>query len=86
MRLEFYRSATVGIFSDDRKTSVLCDPWLTDGAFLGSWFHDPPLEGFEFDEVVRIPWTFIYISHLHADHFDRKFYLNWKSRNLNARH
>lgn len=73
MRLEFYRSATVGIFSDDRKTSVLCDPWLSNGAFLGSWFHDPPLEGFEFDEVLRIPWTFIYISHLHADHFDRKF-------------
>lgn len=73
MRVEFYRSATVGIFSDDRKTSILCDPWLTDGAFLGSWFHDPPLEGFEFEEVLQRKWTFIYISHLHADHFDRKF-------------
>ena len=73
VRVELYRSATVGIFSEDQTTSVLCDPWLTEGAFLGSWFHDPPLLGFEFDEVLRTKWTFVYISHLHADHFDRKF-------------
>ncbi len=71
MRIEWYRSATVGIFTNSG-ISVLCDPWMTDGAFIGSWFHWPPLEGYEFDELVKRPWDFIYISHFHADHFDRR--------------
>lgn len=72
MKLEWFRSATVGIYSR-AGTSILCDPWLTDGAFLGSWFHFPPLEGHEFGEVLTKPWDAVYVSHLHADHFDRKF-------------
>lgn len=71
MRLEWFRSATVGLTSPSGVT-VLCDPWITDGAFIGSWFHWPPLEGFEFDELLARRWDFIYISHLHADHFDRR--------------
>lgn len=71
MRLEWFRSATVGLASPAGVT-VLCDPWITDGAFIGSWFHWPPLEGFEFDELVSRRWDFVYISHLHADHFDRR--------------
>ena len=61
----------MGIFSKSG-TSILCDPWITDGAFIGSWFHWPPLEGFEFDELANRKWDAIYISHFHADHFDRK--------------
>lgn len=71
MRLEWFRSATVG-FTSPAGVTVLCDPWITDGAFIGSWFHWPPLEGFEFDELVARRWDFVYISHLHADHFDRR--------------
>lgn len=72
MKVEWFRSATVGIKSE-LGTSILCDPWLTDGAFLGSWHHFPRLEGFEFEEVLSRRWDAIHISHLHADHFDRKF-------------
>lgn len=72
MKIQWYRSATVGIFSDSG-TKILCDPWLTDGAFIGSWNHWPPLEGWELDEVLNIDWDYLYISHLHADHFDRRF-------------
>ena len=71
MQLEWFRSATVGLTSPSGVT-VLCDPWITDGAFIGSWFHWPPLEGLEFDELVARRWDFVYISHLHADHFDRR--------------
>jgi UDP-MurNAc hydroxylase len=71
MKIQWYRSATVGIFSKSG-TSILCDPWITDGAFIGSWFHWPPLEGFEFDELASRKWDALYISHFHADHFDRK--------------
>jgi len=71
MKVQWYRSATVGIFSNSG-SSILCDPWMTDGAFIGSWYHWPPLEGFEFDFLVSKKWDAIYISHFHADHFDRK--------------
>jgi UDP-MurNAc hydroxylase len=71
MKIQWYRSATVGIFSKSG-TAILCDPWITDGAFIGSWFHWPPLEGFEFDELASRKWDALYISHFHADHFDRK--------------
>lgn len=72
VKIEWYRSATVGLFSDSG-TSILSDPWITDGAFIGSWYHWPPLEGFEFDDLTKRKWDGVYISHFHADHFDRKF-------------
>jgi L-ascorbate metabolism protein UlaG (beta-lactamase superfamily) len=71
MKVEWFRSATVGIYTDSG-TRILCDPWITNGAFIGSWFHFPKLEGFEFKELVNRKWDALYISHLHADHFDRK--------------
>lgn len=50
---------------------ILCDPWLSDTAFYGSWYHDPPI-----DVWPREP-DLIYISHIHPDHYDpetlRKF-------------
>ena len=72
MKVEWFRSATVGVSSEAGST-ILCDPWMTDGAFLGSWYHFPPLEGFEYQELLARRWDAVYISHIHADHFDRKF-------------
>lgn len=72
MKLQWFRSATVGIQSRSG-ARVLCDPWLTDGAYMGSWYHFPALKGTEFREVLGQSWDAVYISHLHADHFDRKF-------------
>ena len=71
MKVQWFRSATVAIVTKSG-TKVLCDPWITNGAFIGSWFHFPKIEGFEFDELVGTNWDALYISHLHADHFDRK--------------
>ncbi len=71
MKVQWFRSATVAIITR-AGTKVLCDPWISDGAFIGSWFHFPKLDGFEFEELVGTKWDAIYISHLHADHFDRK--------------
>jgi UDP-MurNAc hydroxylase len=43
------------------------------GAFLGSWFHWPPLpDNFE-ETLLSEPCNGIYISHLHPDHYDPKF-------------
>lgn len=50
---------------------ILTDPWLTDGAFYGSWYHDPPI-----DVWPRTP-DLIYVSHIHPDHYDPETLRSW---------
>ena len=63
MKLTYLTSASVLI--EDQNVKVLCDPWLVDGEFYGSWAHYPPLSFSpeEFNDV-----DYIYISHIHPDH------------------
>lgn len=57
---------------------LLCDPWLTDGAFCGSWYHYPPLiTNFDFIKDVDA----LYISHLHPDHYDEMVLKQFSSYN-----
>lgn len=53
--------------------SILCDPWVNGGAFLGSWFHWPPLPKHFVNTFLESPCDGIYVSHLHPDHYDPKF-------------
>ncbi|ELY61790.1 MBL fold metallo-hydrolase [Natronolimnohabitans innermongolicus] len=65
MRVTYLESAAILVETD--QTSILCDPWLQDGAYYGSWAHypKPDFEPEAFDDV-----DYIYISHIHPDHFD----------------
>ena len=58
-----------GIFVGKNGTKVLCDPWLVDGVFDGSWCHFPKLTT-TINDVRNV--DAIYISHLHPDHFDER--------------
>lgn len=72
MRITWYTNACVRISSSSGE-SILCDPWVNPGAFLGSWFQWPPLpDDFE-EKLLRDPCNGIYITHLHPDHYDPKF-------------
>jgi UDP-MurNAc hydroxylase len=53
--------------------SILCDPWVNEGAFLGSWFHWPPISEELERSFLNEPCEGIYLSHLHPDHYDPKF-------------
>ena len=57
---------------------VLCDPWLFDGEYYGSWYHYPPLE--VRDDVFK-NIDYIYLSHIHPDHFSRKTF-NYLDKNI----
>lgn len=48
---------------------ILCDPWLFDGEYYGSWYHYPKLEikDYYFSDI-----DYIYISHIHPDHLSKK--------------
>ncbi len=67
MKITFLQSSSVII--EDKNTKILTDPWLVDGELYGSWVHYPPskLVPEDFNDV-----DFIYLSHIHQDHFSQK--------------
>ena len=68
MKFEFISNAC-GIFHGSLGTKILCDPWIKDGVFEGSWYHFPPLRT-QTKDLLKVDC--IYISHLHPDHFDSR--------------
>ncbi len=49
---------------------ILHDPWFTEGIYDGSWFQFPKIEN-PFESIGDV--DFIYISHIHPDHYDSDF-------------
>ena len=65
MKLEYIYSASILISTEDCK--ILCDPWFTQGAFGGTWFHFP----YKRIKPIDIGFCdYIYVSHIHPDHYD----------------
>ena len=62
MKLTYLKSA--GVLIENNSTKILCDPWLVDGEYYGSWVHYPPPDFVpeDFNDV-----DYIYISHIHLD-------------------
>jgi len=68
MRIEYYYSACIKIITPNLK--ILCDPWFTEGIYDGSWYHFPKVE----DPIGTIgDVDYVYISHIHPDHYDPIF-------------
>jgi len=65
MRLTFLGHA--GCFVQTDHGSVLCDPWFTP-AYFGSWFPFPRND--DLDPAAFSAPDYLYVSHLHRDHFD----------------
>jgi UDP-MurNAc hydroxylase len=57
-----------GLYIETRAGSVLCDPWVNP-AFFGSWFPFPDNTDLDWAHLGRAA-DYLYISHLHRDHFD----------------
>lgn len=62
-----------GILVRARGVTIACDPWFVP-AFFGSWFVFPRNDRLDMAlmDEVRNP-DFLYVSHLHGDHFDTPF-------------
>lgn len=55
---------------------ILCDPWFTDGIYLGAWEREHYLA----DPITTIGSVdYIWISHLHEDHYDPVFLRAYKA-------
>lgn len=61
------QSSTQIIAMDEIK--ILTDPWLTEGEYYGSWYHFPV---FPENEISKLDYDFIYVSHIHPDHLSEK--------------
>ena len=68
MQITFLGQA--GLFVETRYGSILCDPWFNP-AFFASWVPFPSNEGID-REMIGHP-DYLYVSHLHHDHFDPRF-------------
>jgi UDP-MurNAc hydroxylase len=69
MRVTYYGQACILIEIAGRK--ILTDPWLTEGAYFGTWFHTHLLaDAGVTPEVFPKDIDYIFLSHEHQDHLD----------------
>lgn len=59
-----------GLLLESQGSSVVCDPWFSP-AFFGSWFPYPNND--HLPPAIPVRPSYLYISHLHRDHFDPAF-------------
>jgi UDP-MurNAc hydroxylase len=70
-----------GILIETRQATIVCDPWFVP-AFFGSWFVFPRNDQLGDELMHRITHPdYLYVSHLHGDHFDEPFLAEHMSRN-----
>jgi UDP-MurNAc hydroxylase len=56
-----------GMRIDTAAGSILCDPWVNP-AYFASWFPFPDNSGLDWEALGQV--DYLYVSHLHRDHFD----------------
>jgi UDP-MurNAc hydroxylase len=69
MRVTYYGQACTLIEAGGRR--ILTDPWLTDGAYFGTWFHTHVLaDAGVTPETFPKDIDYLFLSHEHRDHLD----------------
>lgn len=66
-----------GIYIETRHGSILCDPWFNP-AYFASWFPFPSNEQVDRSKLANP--TYLYVSHLHHDHYDPQFLREYVSK------
>lgn len=56
-----------GLFVETSRETILCDPWAN-AAYLGTWYPFPDNEWLDWAAFINP--DYLYVSHLHQDHFD----------------
>lgn len=69
MKVEFVTNASVLVTLSNGKR-ILTDPWYSDGIYYGSWYNFPPLTDEQRERYISCHPDYIYVSHLHPDHYD----------------
>jgi UDP-MurNAc hydroxylase len=75
--LEITFLGQAGIYIETRHGSILCDPWFNP-AYFASWFPFPSNEKVDRSRLSNP--TYLYVSHLHHDHYDPQFLRDYVSK------
>src|SRR5436190_20404752 len=62
---------------DTSAGSILCDPWVNP-AYFASWFPFPDNSQLDWESLGQV--DYLYVSHLHRDHFDAAHLRRYVSR------
>jgi UDP-MurNAc hydroxylase len=73
MKIQYLGHA--GFIVETKQSRILIDPWFY-AAFFGSWFPYPNNRSL-LETVIKEHFDYLYISHTHEDHFDKKFLLQF---------
>ncbi len=68
-----------GLHIETRYGSILADPWVNP-AYFGSWCVFPDNSGLDWDSLGKA--DYLYVSHLHRDHFDPALLRDHVSREI----
>ena len=64
--------------------TIVCDPWFMP-AFFGSWFVFPRNDQLSDELMAKIENAdYLYVSHLHGDHFDEPWLADHIRRDINV--
>ncbi|MBV9382978.1 MAG: MBL fold metallo-hydrolase, partial [Streptosporangiaceae bacterium] len=66
-----------GLYVETRQGTILCDPWKNP-AYFGSWCVFPDNSDLDWERYGRA--DYLYVSHLHKDHFDPALLTEYVSR------
>jgi UDP-MurNAc hydroxylase len=66
-----------GLHIDTPAGTILCDPWVNP-AYFASWFPFPDNSQLDWERLGRV--DYLYVSHLHRDHFDPEHLRRWVSK------
>jgi UDP-MurNAc hydroxylase len=65
------------VVTKTKDVKILHDPWFTEGIYDGSWFQYPQIKS----PVTSIgDVDYVYVSHIHPDHYDSKFLKKYFSK------
>ncbi len=69
MKIKYFTNSMVLL--SGKKVSVLCDPWITFDAKSNTNLYNFPESKYTKKQIADIKPDYIYITHTHADHFDK---------------
>ena len=69
MKIKYFTNSMVLI--SGKNVSILCDPWITFDENSNTNLYNFPETKFSKEEIAAINPDYIYITHTHADHFDK---------------
>ncbi len=76
VRVRYVYSACVVIETADVR--ILCDPWISEGVYDGSWYHFPSLADDVLERIGEV--DLVWVSHIHPDHYDPAFLRSYLAR------